>query len=202
MHFTILLFVHFASAVPLVKFFLDENPDLTLETFSTNSDLFPVSTDSDLFFEAENAADLLFADNDFCLSDVNVDFLSTSKIRIRDSCPSTSFDPILTIPTFNQASPGLKLIERTRLNKLFGVGSTTKLKSSDGNDLCPFATPSGSTIPVCDSGSWADAIREAGGHYTLFHIRPCSFHPFLLSFLPSFSSCLVFLLCAILKQTF
>ena len=183
MHFAFLLFIHFASAIPLVDFLLDENPDLTLEISSTNLDLFLVPTDSDPFFEAENAADFLLADTDLCLSDVNVDFLSTSKIRTRDSCPSTDFDPALTIPTFSQASPGLKVIERARLNKIFGIGSTTRLKNSDGNDLCPFATTFGSTMQ--------SAILEAGLMQSVRQavtIRSFIFDlvRFARSFLPSF----------------
>lgn len=191
MHSIFLLFIHLAAAIPLVSLLLDENPDLILETSSASPDLFSVSADSDLFLEAENASDFFLADTNFCLSDDNDDFVSASKIRIRDSCPSTDSDPMLLIPTLNQASPGLKLIERTRLNKLFGVGSTARLKDGNGNDLCPFEMTFGSNIPVCDSGSWADAVREASGYYTLFHIRPCSFHPFIL---PPFSSFLPFLL--------
>ena len=182
MHFTFLLVIHLAAAIPLVSLFLDEIPDLDLESSFASSDLFPASADSDLFSEAENAADFLSADTDFCLSDNDDDFLSWSKIRIRDSCSSTAADPPLTIPTFNEASPGVPVIERTRLNKLFGVGYTTTMKNSNGNNVCPFETTFGSMIPVCDSGSWADAVHEAGGHYTLFHIRPCSSHPFMSSF--------------------
>lgn len=193
MHFTFLLSAHLAAAIPLVDFLLDEIPDLSLQTSSASSDLFSVSADSDLFSEAENAADFLLTDTSFCLSDENDDFLSTSKLRIRDSCLSTDPDASLTIPTFNQASPGLKVIERARLNKLFRVGSPIRLKNIDGKDLCPLETTFGSMIPVCDSGSWADAVREAGGDYTLFHIRPCSFHPLDLSFnFSAFSFLLLF----------
>lgn len=106
----------------------------------------------------------------------NNEFLSTiSKIRIRDSCPSANSDPTtsLTLPMLDQFSvPDLKFIERKRLYNLFNVDKYTNLKDSEGDDVCPGATTFGSKIPVCDSGAWADANREAGGGYTLFHIRP------------------------------
>lgn len=69
MHFTFFFFIRFASTIPLMDFFLNENPDLTLETSSADSDVPAVSTDLDLFFDAENTADFLLVDTDFCLSD-------------------------------------------------------------------------------------------------------------------------------------
>ena len=204
------LFIHLATAMSLENLFFNEDLDLNLEisadsdlfSIFKDSDLFPEDSDlfledsdlfsedsdlfledSDLFPEDDNTSDFFLADTDLCLSDnINV-FLPTSKIRIRDACPSTSSGPDLTTLPIDVGPPPLRVNERKRLNKLFGVDSSGKLKDSDGNDLCPVETTFASTIPVCDSGSWDDAFHEAGGDYTLFHIRPCSFHPFTHSFI-------------------
>lgn len=196
MHCIILPFINLAAAIPLANLLFDEDPDLNLETSVASTDLFDVYADSDLFPEVENAPDFLLADTGFCLSDDDDndddDFLLTRKIRRRDSCPSTgSADPTLQIPTFNLAPPSFRNNEHERLKRLqqlFGADSFDTPKNYDGSDACPEETTFGSMIPVCDSGNWADALRQPGGDYTLLFVRPCSVPPFIYSSSPISSS--------------